>query len=58
MINGIKNVVAFGLIHGVVPWVTNMGYAKVSKKSMILVVRFRRLTTDRPLGPWVVFLVA
>ncbi|KAI1445499.1 MFS general substrate transporter [Annulohypoxylon stygium] len=28
MINGIKNVVAFGLIHGVVPWVTNMGYAK------------------------------
>ncbi|KAI1212099.1 MFS general substrate transporter [Annulohypoxylon truncatum] len=28
MINGIKNIVAFGLVHGVVPWVDNMGYAK------------------------------
>lgn len=28
MINGIKNVFAFGLVHGVVPWVTRMGYAR------------------------------
>ncbi|KAI1452306.1 MFS general substrate transporter [Annulohypoxylon moriforme] len=28
MINGIKNIVAFGLVHGVVPWVDNMGYSK------------------------------
>ncbi|OTA99252.1 hypothetical protein M426DRAFT_325333 [Hypoxylon sp. CI-4A] len=28
MINGIKNIVAFALIHATVPWVDNMGYAK------------------------------
>ncbi|KAI2470678.1 MFS general substrate transporter [Annulohypoxylon bovei var. microspora] len=28
MINGIKNIVAFGLVHGVVPWVDRMGYSK------------------------------
>ncbi|KAF2839092.1 MFS general substrate transporter [Patellaria atrata CBS 101060] len=26
LVNGLKNIVAFGFLHGVVPWVTNVGY--------------------------------
>jgi hypothetical protein len=26
MVNGLKNVVAFGFLYGVVPWVTEVGY--------------------------------
>lgn len=29
MINGLKNVVAFGFIHAAVPWAENQGYKKV-----------------------------
>lgn len=52
MINGIKNIVAFGLVHGVVPWVDNMGYTKVSLQSDTA-KRFLRLTVLRLLARWV-----
>jgi uncharacterized protein (DUF2062 family) len=29
MVNGLKNVVAFGFTYGVVPWITAQGYEKV-----------------------------
>ena len=29
LINGLKNVVAFGFLYGVVPWVTKAGYVEV-----------------------------
>ena len=38
LINGLKNVIAFGFLHGVVPWVTEDGYEKVSHLSLPLFV--------------------
>ena len=30
LVNGLKNVVAFGFVHGIIPWTTTAGYEKVS----------------------------
>ena len=29
LVNGLKNIVAFGILYGVLPWVTEAGYVKV-----------------------------
>lgn len=29
LVNGLKNVVAFGFLHGVIPWCTKSGYQEV-----------------------------
>ena len=32
LVNGLKNVVAFGFVYATVPWTANQGYAKVSAR--------------------------
>jgi hypothetical protein len=44
VVNGFKNVIAFGFTYGVVPWVTKSGYASVSPDPVIRGDQLRSLT--------------
>lgn len=36
LVNGVKNVVAFGYAYGITPWITSVGYERVSLRSICL----------------------
>jgi hypothetical protein len=51
MVNGLKNVVAFGFTYGIVPWVTADGYEKVFMCPIDSFLAVLTFATRRPLAP-------